>query len=113
MERRLDLYDRYDNLPEFPIFRITWWPLGLPVIFLMSVFSPFCPSAICVLSAVQPIVSVWISRTSWRNWTGTESTLKMSAEEFACFPSVLDNGNDCNISPPALDVQEIDSGTTG
>ena len=79
---------------------------GITVIFLMSVFSPFCPSAICVLSAVQHIVSVWISRTSWRNWTGTESTLKMSAEEFACFPSVLDNGNDCNISPPALDVQE-------
>ena len=79
---------------------------GITVIFLVSVFSPFCPSAICVLSAVQPIISVWISRTSWRNWTGTESTLKMSAEEFACFLSLLDKGNDGNISPPVLNVQE-------
>ena len=73
--------------------------------FHASVFSPFCPSVTCVFSAVQLIVSVWNSGTSWRNWTGTESTMKMSADDLGNFSRMLDNANECNISPLVLYVQ--------
>ena len=106
MALRFDLDDRYDNLTEFQISTLHG-VFGITVNFHASVFSPFCPSVTCVFSAVQLIVSVWNSGTSWRNWTGTESTMKMSADDLGNFSRMLDNANECNISLLVLNVQEL------
>ena len=106
MALRFDLDDKYDNLTEFQISTLHG-VFGITVNFHASVFSPFCPSVTCVFSAVQLIVSVWNSGTSWRNWTGTESTMKMSADDLGNFSRMLDNANECNISLLVLNVQEL------